>query len=497
MDLEQVIGHAPTPEFALQVVEEADRLLGRLPDSGLQQVAIWKMEGYTNAEIAAKLGCATDGGSQVAANSSPVGTGNRSVTDIHHAQDDALPVNDELLLDRVCDEFEQAWKRGSPPRIEQYVNKQSLDTSRLLLVELIRLDLFYRIRVSQSVSVDDYVARFPELDTSLLRDLVEIAEADAKLAGDATSPSSSAPTDAVRVLELGPDVTIGPYRLMEHIGEGGMGSVFRALQTSPVKRQVALKVVKPGLESDQFVARFEAERQALALMDHPNIAKVFDAGTTDDGRPYFVMELVQGVSITSYCDENRLTLRQRLELFLAICRAVQHAHQKGIIHRDLKPSNVLVAVYDGKPMPKVIDFGVVKITGATLTERTTFTGWGTLVGTLQYMSPEQAELDQLDTDTRCDIYSLSVLLYELLTGTTPLGRDRLKDHGLLDVLRIIRDEDPLRPMRQDQDAGERGPRCGESAKRPNTAVQINAWRAGLDRHEGTRKAARAALPNGV
>jgi serine/threonine protein kinase len=374
-----------------------------------------------------------------------MGRGSWIVTDMHFPQDSALPVDDELRLDRMCDEFEQAWRSGSPPQIEQYIDKQSLDTSRVLLVELIRLDLFYRMRVSQSVSADDYVGRFPELDTSLLQDLVETAEADAKLAGEATYRSSSAPTVAVSVLELRPDMTVGPYRLLDHIGEGGMGSVFRAQQTSPVERQVALKVVKPGLESRQFVARFEAERQALALMDHPNIAKVFDAGTTDDGRPYFVMELVQGVSITSYCDENNLPIRQRLELFLAICHAVQHAHQKGIIHRDLKPSNVLVAVYDGKPMPKVIDFGVVKITGATLTERTTFTGWGTLVGTLQYMSPEQAELDQLDTDTRCDVYSLSVLLYELLTGATPLGRNRLKDHGLLEVLRIIRDEDPPKP----------------------------------------------------
>jgi serine/threonine protein kinase len=192
------------------------------------------------------------------------------------------------------------------------------------------------------------------------------------------------------------------------------------------------------------LARFEAERQALALMDHPNIAKVLDAGTTA-GRPFFVMELVKGVPITRYCDEHRLTPRQRLELFVPVCQAVQHAHQKGIIHRDIKPSNVLAALYDGKPVPKVIDFGVAKAVGQPLTERTLVTGFGAVVGTLEYMSPEQAELNQLDIDTRSDIYSLGVLLYELLTSTTPLDRKRLKEASLLEVLRLIREEEPPRP----------------------------------------------------
>jgi serine/threonine protein kinase/tetratricopeptide (TPR) repeat protein len=243
----------------------------------------------------------------------------------------------------------------------------------------------------------------------------------------------------------GPGTRIGPYKLLQPIGEGGMGAVFMAEQTHPVRRKVALKVIKPGMDSRQVIARFEAERQALALMDHPSIAKVFDAGTTDSGRPYFVMELVKGVPITKYCDERRLTPRERLELFVPVCLAVQHAHHKGVIHRDLKPSNVLIALYDGKPVPKVIDFGVAKATGPKLTERTLFTEFGSVLGTLEYMSPEQAELNQLDVDTRSDIYSLGVLLYELLTGTTPLERKRLEGSALLDVLRIIREEEPPRP----------------------------------------------------
>ena len=242
-----------------------------------------------------------------------------------------------------------------------------------------------------------------------------------------------------------PGTVIGRYKLLEQIGEGGFGVVFMAEQEEPVRRKVALKVIKPGMDTKEVIARFEAERQALAMMDHPNIAKVLDAGATESGRPYFVMELVRGIPITEYCDQHNVASRERLELFTVVCQAVQHAHQKGIIHRDIKPTNVMVTLHDDKPVPKVIDFGVAKATNARLTERTLFTHFAQMVGTPLYMSPEQTRISGLDIDTRSDIYSLGVLLYELLTGTTPLDRNRIREAAYDELLHIIREEEPPKP----------------------------------------------------
>ncbi|MCO6435515.1 MAG: serine/threonine protein kinase [Phycisphaerae bacterium] len=242
-----------------------------------------------------------------------------------------------------------------------------------------------------------------------------------------------------------PGTRIDRYRLLQLIGEGGFGSVYMAEQCEPVQRRVALKIIKAGMDTKQVIARFELERQALAMMDHPNIARVLDAGATKTGRPYFVMELVRGEPVTGYCDQRRLAVSERLELFRDVCHAVQHAHQKGIIHRDLKPTNVLVTVADGRPVPKVIDFGIAKATGARLTDKTLFTEMHQLIGTPEYMSPEQAEVAGIDVDTRSDVYSLGVLLYELLAGSTPLQRERLRSTPLAEIQRLIREEEPLKP----------------------------------------------------
>jgi len=264
--------------------------------------------------------------------------------------------------------------------------------------------------------------------------------------------------DFLEVPVLGPDVTldtspltegpgtiIGRYKLLEQIGEGGFGVVYMAEQQEPIRRRVALKIIKLGMDTKQVIARFEAERQALAMMDHPNIAGVLDAGATETGRPYFVMELVKGIPITEYCDKNNLDTQQRLELFIDVCKAVQHAHQKGIIHRDIKPSNVMITLHDGKPVPKVIDFGIAKATSHRLTEKTLFTKYAQMIGTPEYMSPEQAEMSGLDIDTRTDIYSLGVLLYELLTSATPFDAKELREAGYIQMQRIIRETEPLKP----------------------------------------------------
>jgi eukaryotic-like serine/threonine-protein kinase len=307
-------------------------------------------------------------------------------------------------------------------------------------------DLFIAAVRRPTAQWDSYLAEACEGDDELRKAARELL--DAHLAAGSFLESPAPDLDATRDLPQsadGPGTVIGPYKLLEQIGEGGFGVVFLAEQTQPVRRKVALKLIKPGMDSRQVVARFEAERQALALMDHPNIAKVFDGGATEAGRPYFVMEVVKGVPITEFCDLNHLSVRERLELFVSVCQAVQHAHQKGIIHRDMKPSNVLVSRHDTTPVVKVIDFGVAKALGQELTDKTLFTGVAQMVGTPLYMSPEQAGLSDLDVDTRSDIYSLGVLLYELLTGTTPFTKERFKQAAYDEIRRIIREEEPPKP----------------------------------------------------
>jgi serine/threonine protein kinase len=272
----------------------------------------------------------------------------------------------------------------------------------------------------------------------------------------------------------GPGSMIGGFKILQLIGEGGFGNVYMAQQTHPVKRKVALKIVKPGMDSKQVIGRFESERQALAMMDHPNIARVFDAGTTGTGRPYFVMELVKGVPITEYCDTAQLGMRERLELFVHVCHAVQHAHHKGIVHRDLKPSNVLVTLHDDQAVVKVIDFGIAKAMNQDLTDQTVFTEFKQFIGTPEYMSPEQAAMSGLDVDSRTDIYSLGVLLYELMTGSTPLSSETLRSAGMAEIQRIIKEEEPPRPSTRVGTAGAKATTV--SGGKTTTAEQIAKFR---------------------
>jgi serine/threonine protein kinase/tetratricopeptide (TPR) repeat protein len=305
----------------------------------------------------------------------------------------------------------------------------------------------------QALAIDITEERIAYLDKACNGDAELRAEVDSLLeafaqAGDFMKhpeATRSMPTRDPEPTADGPGTVIGPYKLLQQIGEGGFGIVYMAEQDTPVRRKVALKIIKPGMDSAQIIARFESERQALALMDHPNIAKVFDAGTTDTGRPYFVMELVRGVPVTEFCDENHLSPEDRLELFIDICHAIQHAHHKGVIHRDVKPTNVMVTLHDGVPVVKVIDFGVAKATMQKLTEKTLFTAYGQMIGSPAYMSPEQAEMSGLDIDTRTDVYSLGVLLYELLTGTTPLEVQELREAGYAELQRMICEEEAPRP----------------------------------------------------
>jgi serine/threonine protein kinase len=302
-----------------------------------------------------------------------------------------------------------------------------------------------------------------------LLDAVEEAGTPAGQSGE-SSMATPASTVVYGPIEESAGTVVGPYKLLEAIGEGGFGIVYMADQQVPVRRRVAVKIIKPGMDSRQVLARFDVERQALAMMDHPNIARALDAGTTSSGRPYFVMELVRGVPITDYCDRNNLSVDERLEIFIQICQAVQHAHQKGIIHRDLKPSNVLVTVNDGIPIPKVIDFGVAKAIHHQLTDKTLFTHFAEMVGTPLYMSPEQAEMTSLDVDTRSDIYSLGVLLYELLTGTTPFDKQRLNQLSFDEVRRIIREEDPPKPSTRLSTLGQK--RTDVAARRASDPIRL-------------------------
>jgi len=303
-----------------------------------------------------------------------------------------------------------------------------------------------------------------------LRRLLEAHEHAAAEEADLTQPA----TPTARKLATDAPDHIGPYRILEPIGEGGMGVVYAAEQTEPIRRRVAVKIIKLGMDTKEVIARFEAERQALAMLDHPCVARVYDAGSTDRGRPYFVMELVKGLPLTQYCDTHHLPLRDRLKLFTKIAEAVNHAHQKGIIHRDLKPSNILVANAEGKTFPKVIDFGVAKAVVARLSDQTVFTEHGRLIGTPEYMSPEQAEMSRLDVDTRTDVYSLGVILYELLTGSLPFDAKQLREGGYAEIQRIIREVDPPKPSA----------RLAERAASPNSraalATRPSALKGDLD-----------------
>jgi serine/threonine protein kinase len=301
-----------------------------------------------------------------------------------------------------------------------------------------------------ALAIDDpaqraaYLDRVCADDAGLREHLLSLLSLNGQVGSFLESPAQALVATVDDPVRERPGTVIGPYKLLEQIGEGGFGIVFMAEQ-QPVRCKVALKVLKPGMDTRQVVARFEAERQALALMDHQNIARVLDGGQTGSGRPYFVMDLVKGLPITEYCDRARLAPRERLGLFIHLCQAVQHAHQKGIIHRDLKPSNVLVSRHDATAVVKVIDFGIAKAVGGQLTDKTVFTNFAQMIGTPLYMSPEQAGMSDLDVDTRSDIYSLGVLLYELLTGTTPFDRERLRTLGYDEIRRIIREEEPPRP----------------------------------------------------
>ncbi len=387
------------------------------------------------------------------------------------------PSNSEIQ--RAQDDFREAWESGKKPELAKYVRSVNPTELYEYLQALIPIDIEFRAVSGEIVDYKNYeslgehaariAAAFFSIDETPGPDEQKTIQSSLL-----DFPAASKSQDFADRIDPTNKV-VGKYKLIQQIGAGGMGAVWMAQQEQPVRRRVALKVIRANLGSSESIARFEAERQALAMMNHPNIAQVLDAGTLDDGSPFFVMELVKGIPLTRYCNENRLDIRKRLELMIPVCDAIQHAHQKGIIHRDIKPTNILVSVRDDQPVPKVIDFGLAKALEHQhkLTEQTMLTEQGRVVGTLQYMSPEQAGSNELDIDARTDIYSLGVVLYQLLTGSTPLKRDVVANHTLLQIINIICESELTRPSaRLKQDAEELNVASRQRQIEPNRLIQL-------------------------